>query len=245
MYHWRQLLRLASKTALITGGGHAASVWRPQTVVRRGPRSSSLTQSGDVKAAARELGPATVFCADATDIAAIEAAIKKGPKTGSHDIVFANAGPARRRHFETAAPIHRATFTAHGRRHTSTSSSSSAPAPAVPAILGLGAAKAGALMARIMARSSRQVNVNGPARDPHPDLRREGADSASAHQCRSVATRPYLREDGPVPRPAGPRGRANEDTPSGAEGEGDCGTLENHANDESRRTAAFQRSQAR
>jgi NAD(P)-dependent dehydrogenase (short-subunit alcohol dehydrogenase family) len=45
-------------------------------------------------AAARELGPnALAFVADATDIAAVEAAVKQGAaKFGKFDIVFANAG---------------------------------------------------------------------------------------------------------------------------------------------------------
>ena len=49
-----------------------------------------------LEAAAKELGPnALAFAADATDIAATEAAIKKGAeKFGKFDIVFANAGIA-------------------------------------------------------------------------------------------------------------------------------------------------------
>jgi NAD(P)-dependent dehydrogenase (short-subunit alcohol dehydrogenase family) len=87
--------RLANKTALITGGnggiGFATAklfVDEGAKVIITGRNQATLDQ------AAKALGPnALAVVADATDIAATEAAIKKGvDKFGKLDIVFANAG---------------------------------------------------------------------------------------------------------------------------------------------------------
>src|SRR5271170_407934 len=90
-------MRLANKTALITGGNSGIGlatarlfVAEGAKVIITGRKKETLEQAG------RELGPnALAMVADTTDIAATEAAIKKGvEKFGKLDVVFANAGIA-------------------------------------------------------------------------------------------------------------------------------------------------------
>src|SRR6266481_1844274 len=91
------IVRRANKTALITGGNGGIGLATARVFVAEGARVV-ITGRNDatLAAAAKELGPnALAFPADATDIAATEAAIKKGvEKFGKLDIVFANAGIA-------------------------------------------------------------------------------------------------------------------------------------------------------
>ncbi len=87
--------RLANKTALITGGNSGIGLATAKLFVAEGARVIITGRNeATLKAAAKELGAkALAVVADATDIAATEAAIKKGvDKFGKLDIVFANAG---------------------------------------------------------------------------------------------------------------------------------------------------------
>jgi NAD(P)-dependent dehydrogenase (short-subunit alcohol dehydrogenase family) len=87
--------RLANKTALITGGNSGIGLATARLFVAEGARVIITGRNQEtLQAAAKELGPnAFAVAADATDIAATEAAIKKGvEKFGKLDIVFANAG---------------------------------------------------------------------------------------------------------------------------------------------------------
>jgi NAD(P)-dependent dehydrogenase (short-subunit alcohol dehydrogenase family) len=87
--------RLANKTALITGGNSGIGLATARLFVAEGARVIITGRNeATLKAAAKELGPnALAVVADATDIAATEAAIEKGvDKFGKLDIVFANAG---------------------------------------------------------------------------------------------------------------------------------------------------------
>ena len=87
--------RLANKTALITGGNSGIGLATARLFVAEGARVIITGRNqATLDAAAKELGPnAFAVVADATDIAATEAAIKKGvDKFGKLDIVFANAG---------------------------------------------------------------------------------------------------------------------------------------------------------
>jgi len=87
--------RLASKTALITGGNSGIGLATARLFVAEGARVIITGRNqATLEAAAKELGSnAFAVVADATDIAATEAAIKKGvEKFGKLDIVFANAG---------------------------------------------------------------------------------------------------------------------------------------------------------
>src|ERR1700735_1369802 len=86
---------LANKTALITGGNSGIGLATAKLFVAEGARVIITGRNRKpLEAAARELGPnAFAVVADATDVAATEAAIKKGvEKFGKLDIVFANAG---------------------------------------------------------------------------------------------------------------------------------------------------------
>jgi len=88
-------MRLASKAALITGGNSGIGLATAKLFVAEGAKVVITGRNqATLDAAARELGPnALALAADATDIAATEAAIKKGAeKFGKYDIVFANAG---------------------------------------------------------------------------------------------------------------------------------------------------------
>jgi NAD(P)-dependent dehydrogenase (short-subunit alcohol dehydrogenase family) len=87
--------RLANKTALITGGNSGIGLATARLFVAEGARVIITGRNqATLEAAGKELGPnALAVVADATDIAATEAAIKKGvDKFGRLDIVFANAG---------------------------------------------------------------------------------------------------------------------------------------------------------
>jgi NAD(P)-dependent dehydrogenase (short-subunit alcohol dehydrogenase family) len=88
-------MRLASKTALITGGNSGIGLATAKLFVAEGAKVIITGRNPEtLQAAAKELGPnALAVAADATDVAATGAAIKQGvEKFGKLDIVFANAG---------------------------------------------------------------------------------------------------------------------------------------------------------
>ncbi len=90
-------MRLADKTALITGGNSGIGLATARLFVAEGARVVITGRNQTtLEAAAKELGPnALAIIADATDVAATEAAIKKAAETfGKFDVVFANAGIA-------------------------------------------------------------------------------------------------------------------------------------------------------
>ena len=88
-------MRLASKTALITGGNSGIGLATARLFVKEGARVAITGRNqATLDAAASELGPnALAIVADATDIAATEAAVAQAVKAfGKLDVVFANAG---------------------------------------------------------------------------------------------------------------------------------------------------------
>jgi NAD(P)-dependent dehydrogenase (short-subunit alcohol dehydrogenase family) len=88
-------VRLANKTAFITGGSSGIGLTTAKLFVADGARVAITGRNKEtLEAAAKELGPnALAIAADATDIAATEAAIKQAvQKFGKLDVVFANAG---------------------------------------------------------------------------------------------------------------------------------------------------------
>jgi NAD(P)-dependent dehydrogenase (short-subunit alcohol dehydrogenase family) len=91
------IMRLANKTALITGGNSGIGLATAKLFVAEGAKVIITGRNKEtLEAAGRELGPnALAVVADTTDIAATETAIKKGvEKFGKLDVVFANAGIA-------------------------------------------------------------------------------------------------------------------------------------------------------
>jgi NAD(P)-dependent dehydrogenase (short-subunit alcohol dehydrogenase family) len=91
------IMRLANKTAFITGGNSGIGLATARLFVAEGAKVIITGRNKEtLDAVAKELGPnALALVADTTDIAATEAAIKKGvEKFGKLDVVFANAGIA-------------------------------------------------------------------------------------------------------------------------------------------------------
>src|ERR1700675_487819 len=89
------IMRLANKTAFITGGNSGIGLATARLFVKEGARVAITGRNqATLEAAAKELGPnALAIVADATDIAATEKAVAKAvEKFGKLDIVFANAG---------------------------------------------------------------------------------------------------------------------------------------------------------
>src|ERR1700682_6136866 len=89
------IVRLANKTAFITGGNSGIGLATARLFVAEGARVAITGRNqATLEAAAKELGPnALAIVADATDIAATENAVAKAvEKFGKLDIVFANAG---------------------------------------------------------------------------------------------------------------------------------------------------------
>ncbi len=88
-------MRLANKTAFITGGNSGIGLATARLFVDEGARVAITGRNAaTLEAAAKELGAnALAIVADANDISATEAAVKQAAaKFGKLDIVFANAG---------------------------------------------------------------------------------------------------------------------------------------------------------
>src|SRR6202021_161583 len=89
------LVRLANKTAFITGGNSGIGLATARLFVAEGAKVAITGRNqATLEAAAKELGPnALALVADANDIAATEQAIRRAvEKFGKLDILFANAG---------------------------------------------------------------------------------------------------------------------------------------------------------
>jgi NAD(P)-dependent dehydrogenase (short-subunit alcohol dehydrogenase family) len=89
------IVRLANKTALITGGNSGIGLATARLFIQEGAKVAITGRNqATLEAAAKELGPnAIAIVADATDVAATEAAVARAAqKFGKLDIVFANAG---------------------------------------------------------------------------------------------------------------------------------------------------------
>src|SRR6266704_1661263 len=83
-------VRLANKTALITGGNSGIGLATARLFVAEGARVAITARNQPtLEAAAKELGPnALAIVANATNIAATEKAVAKAvKKLGKHDIV--------------------------------------------------------------------------------------------------------------------------------------------------------------
>src|ERR1700744_1402008 len=88
-------MRLANKTAFITGGNSGIGLATARLFVAEGAKVTITGRNKEtLQQAAKELGPnALAIVADANDVAATEAAVKQAAeKFGKLDIVFANAG---------------------------------------------------------------------------------------------------------------------------------------------------------
>jgi len=88
-------VRLANKTALITGGSSGIGLATARRFVAEGAKVAITGRdAGRLEAAVRDLGPnAQALVADVTDIAATEAAVARAAERfGKLDILFANAG---------------------------------------------------------------------------------------------------------------------------------------------------------
>ena len=88
-------MRLASKTALITGGNSGIGLATAQLFAHEGARVAIVGRNKEtLDAAAKTLGPSAVAIqADVTDVEAIEHAVASAAEQlGPLDIVFANAG---------------------------------------------------------------------------------------------------------------------------------------------------------
>ncbi|MBV9559266.1 MAG: glucose 1-dehydrogenase [Bradyrhizobium sp.] len=88
-------MRLAGKSALITGGNGGIGLATARLFVAEGAKVAITGRNRQtLEAAAAELGPnALALVADATDVAAMEAAVARAvERFGKLDIVFANAG---------------------------------------------------------------------------------------------------------------------------------------------------------
>src|ERR1700730_15418223 len=88
-------MRLANKTAFITGGNSGIGLATAKLFVAEGAKVAITGRNREtLEAVAKELGPnAFAIVADATDVAATEkAGAKAVEKFGKLDIVFANAG---------------------------------------------------------------------------------------------------------------------------------------------------------
>src|ERR1700733_10407819 len=89
------MMRLANKTAFITGGNSGIGLATAKLFVKEGAKVTITGRNKEtLAAAAKELGPnAFAVAADVNDVAATEAAVKQAAeKFGKLDIVFANAG---------------------------------------------------------------------------------------------------------------------------------------------------------
>jgi NAD(P)-dependent dehydrogenase (short-subunit alcohol dehydrogenase family) len=89
------MMRLANKTAFITGGNSGIGLATARLFVAEGARVAITGRNqATLEAVAKELGPnALAIVADATDVAATERAVTRAvEKFGKLDIVFANAG---------------------------------------------------------------------------------------------------------------------------------------------------------
>src|SRR5437879_1611909 len=196
-------MRLANKTALITGGNSGIGLATARLFVAEGARVAITGRNqATLEAAAKELGPdALAIVADATDVAATEKAVAKAvEKFGKLDIVFANAGisahtPVGGTSLATFEQVLKTNITAvfftvqAAAPHLSDGASIILNGSVIsvlgnPGYAAYAASKAGVrAMARVMASelSPRgiRVNVVSPGRHQHADLEPHRADAGS------------------------------------------------------------------